>query len=362
MNTSKQIEEKIFTNRIIEVSIRLVLTFLIVTLCFKIIEPFIILVVWAIIIAVAIFPLYTKLSRALGDRDKLAATVYTLFTLALLVGPSVLISNSLITTSSHLAVEFNNGTLSVPPANKSVSEWPLIGEQVYNTWNQASNNLEETLKQNIPAIKKLGETFLAAIAGVGAGILQFILSIIISGVFLANTNRAYEITVKIASRLTDKEQGLQFTNLTTATIRSVAQGVLGVALLQAILGGVGMYIMDVPGWGLWTVIILVLAVAQLPPLLILLPVIFYVFSIADTTPAVIFTIWSLIVSMSDGFLKPLFLGRGMDTPTLVILLGAIGGMMLFGILGLFVGAIVLALGYELFMAWLDKEALQGKVD
>ena len=127
---------------------------------------------------------------------------------------------------------------------------------------------------------------------------------------------------------------------------------LGIAVIQAIMGGTGMYFMDVPGWGLWTLFILVLAVAQLPPLLVLLPAIIYVFSVADTTPAVIFAIWSIIVSMSDSILKPLLLGRGMNTPMLVILLGAIGGMLWFGLLGLFVGAIVLALGYEHFMAWL----------
>jgi predicted PurR-regulated permease PerM len=116
-----------------------------------------------------------------------------------------------------------------------------------------------------------------------------------------------------------------------------------------------MYFMDISGWGAWTVLILILAVAQLPPLLILGPVIFYVFSIeTSSSSAIIFSIWSVLVSMSDGFLKPLFLGRGMATPMLVILLGAIGGMMLFGILGLFIGAISLALGYELFIAWLDK--------
>jgi len=116
--------------------------------------------------------------------------------------------------------------------------------------------------------------------------------------------------------------------------------------------------MDIPGWGLWTVLILILAVAQLPPLLVLGPVIFYAFSIADTTPAIIFTLWSVLVSMSDGFLKPLFLGRGMEMPMLVILIGAIGGMMLLGILGLFIGAIALAIGYELFMAWLNKDIEQ----
>lgn len=355
-------EQEILTNRVIEVAIRLALVFLLVALCFEIIKPFMIIVVWGIIIAVAIYPLYNKLGLALGGRFKLAATLYTLFALSLLIAPSIMITSSLVDTSAHLAKGFSEGTLKVPPPTQNVSEWPLIGNKVYTFWSQASSNLEATLRQNTAQFKKLLEAFIAAIAGVGGSILQFILSVIISGVFLANTKSAYDVTVKITSRLTDKEQGLQFTKLATATIRSVAQGVLGVAVIQAILSGTGMYLMDVPGWGLWTLLILVLAVAQLPPLLVLLPVIVYVFSVADTTPAVIFTIWSLIVSMSDSFLKPLLLGRGMDTPTLVILLGAIGGMMWFGILGLFVGAITLALGYEIFMVWLDKGVQKQVVD
>jgi predicted PurR-regulated permease PerM len=120
-----------------------------------------------------------------------------------------------------------------------------------------------------------------------------------------------------------------------------------------------MIVMDVPGWGLWSAIILVLAIAQLPPVIVLGFVVAYVFSVADTTPAVIFAIYALIVSGSDGFLKPLFLGRGMSTPMLIILLGAIGGMLLSGIIGLFVGAIILALGYELFMKWLNEDQQAG---
>lgn len=358
MNISNEKEDKILINRVIEIAIRLALISLIITLCFQIIKPFIIPVLWGIIIAVAIFPLYNKLTLHLGGRNKLAAILYTLFALSLLIGPSLMISGSLVATSSHLAESFKQGSLIIPPPNKSVSEWPLVGEKIYVTWSQASTNLVATLKPHFPEIKKIGETIFSAIAGIGGSIVQFIFSIIISGVFLANTKGAYTTMVKIASRLTAKEQGLHLTNLTTATIRSVALGVLGVALIQATLGGMGMYIMGVPGWGLWTLIILVLAVAQLPPLLVLLPVIIYVFSVATTTPAVIFTIWSLLVSLSDSLLKPLLLGRGMKTPTLVILLGAIGGMIVFGILGLFVGAIILALGYELFMVWLDRENAQ----
>ncbi|MCF7971103.1 MAG: AI-2E family transporter [Methylococcaceae bacterium] len=358
MNLSKQKEDKILTNRVIEIVIRLTLIFLIITLCFQIIKPFIIIVLWGIIIAVAVFPLYKKLPLELSRRNNLAAIFYTLFALSLLIGPLLMVSGSLVETSSHLAQSFKAGNLVIPPPNKSVSEWPLVGEKIYDSWNQASSNIKVTLQQYFPEIKQVGEAIFSAIAGIGGSILQFIFSIIISGVFLANAQGSHATTVKIISRLTTKEQEPHFTELATATIRSVTLGVLGVAVIQATLGGIGMSIMNVPGWGLWTLIILVLAVAQLPVLIVLLPVIIYVFSVTATIPAVIFTLWSVLIGLSDNLLKPLLMGRGMETPTLVILLGAIGGMLLFGILGLFVGAIILALGYELFMAWLNRESDQ----
>jgi len=342
-------------NQVIEIAIRLLLTLLITTLCFQIVKPFLLPVLWAVIISVALFPIYEKLSTVLGGRDKLTATLYILIALSLLIGPSIFLSSSLIDTSSQLAKNFSDGTLSIPSPNKNVSDWPLIGDQIYSLWSGASTNLDATLKQYIPEIKQAGEGLLSIVAGFGGSLLQSSFSIIISGIFLINTHAAHSISKKIASRLTDKQHGPQLVTLITATIRSVAQGVIGVAFIQAVLGGMGMYLMDIPGWGLWTMLILILAVAQLPPLLVLGPVIFYVFSIADTTPAIIFTIWCVLVSMSDGFLKPLFLGRGMEMPMLVILIGAIGGMMLLGILGLFIGAITLAIGYELFMAWLNKD-------
>jgi predicted PurR-regulated permease PerM len=115
-----------------------------------------------------------------------------------------------------------------------------------------------------------------------------------------------------------------------------------------------MALAGVPASGLWALIVLVLVVIQLPALLILVPVIIYVFSVSSTTVAVVFTIWSVLVSSSDTFLKPLLLGRGLEIPMIVILLGAIGGMIAFGIVGLFVGAVVLALGYEIFHAWLGE--------
>lgn len=343
-----------FTMKAIETAIRLGLIFLLLSWCLDIIRPFILPVIWGIIIAVAIYPLFLKLKSAMGGRNKLAATLYTLVMVALLITPTVMISGSLIDSSQNIAEKVKEGTLEIPPPNKNVSEWPLVGKKVFKIWTQAADNFENTLKTYSAEVKKVGQVIVGAAAGAGGTILQFVLSIIISGIFLATANGGHDTTLKISQRLTGNSNGKQFTELTIATIRSVAQGVLGVAVIQAVLSAIGLYFMDVPAWGLWTIIILVLAIAQLPPILILGPIVAYVFSYADTTPAIIFTVWSLIVSASDGFLKPLFLGRGMSTPMLVILLGAIGGMMLSGIIGLFIGAVVLALGYELFIAWLNN--------
>lgn len=356
------IDNKAYILRAIETSVRLGLLFLLLAWCFLIIEPFFAILIWGIIIAVAIHPLFVKFETSLGGRRKLAATLYTLIAIALLITPTLMITGSIIETSEEVSAHYKAGTLQIPAPHDDVKDWPLIGNKVHSLWSRASQNLKATLKAYSTQVKQVGGVLFDAVAGAGITVLQFLASLIISGVLLAQSRASYELSVKLFRRLAGEKQGLEYVHLTSATIRSVAQGVLGVAIIQALAAALGMYLMDVPAWGLWTILVLVLAVAQLPPLVVLLPVALYVFSVADTTPAVIFMIWSLLVSLSDGLLKPLFLGRGMETPTLVILIGAIGGMILSGIIGLFVGAIVLALSYELFMAWLNNNQPEQAVD
>ena len=343
-----------FTRNMIEAAVRLGLLLLLATWCFKIISPFIVPVMWGIVIAVAVYPLFIKLKSSLGDNNKLASVIYTLLALTFLITPTVMISGSVIDTSQIITERYESGELEVPPPDQSVKQWPVIGESVFAVWAQASKDLAGTLKKYEKQIKAAGKKVFSAVVGAGGDVLKFIISIIISGILVANAEASYRMVSKVFCRLTNEESGKIYTDLSTATIRSVAQGVLGVALIQAAFSGLGMFVMDVPAWGLWTLAVLVLAIAQLPPILVLGVVSAYVFSVAETTPAVIFLVYCLIISASDSFLKPLFLGRGMSTPMLVILLGAIGGMLMSGIIGLFVGAIVLALGYELFMAWLDE--------
>jgi len=222
-------------------------------------------------------------------------------------------------------------------------------------WRLFSTNLEAALGKFKPQVEAVGKWFISAAAGVGGGILMFVVSIIIAGAFLVYGRSGSDAVQKVTGRVLGDKGGREFVELAGATIRSVAQGVLGVALIQSILAGIGLMLIGVPYAGVWAGLVLLLAIVQLPPILVLAPIVVYVFSVAETVPAVIFMIWSMLVSSSDAFLKPLFLGRGMDIPMLVILLGAIGGMILSGIIGLFVGAVVLAVGYSLFVAWLDQE-------
>ncbi|MGD8809620.1 MAG: AI-2E family transporter, partial [Gammaproteobacteria bacterium] len=180
---------------------------------------------------------------------------------------------------------------------------------------------------------------------------QFFISFIIAAAFLAGT----EVTTSAARRLLTRiagNDGEALRALSVATIRSIAVGVLGIAVIQALGAGIGIALVGIPAAGLWALIVLVLAIMQLPPWLVLFPMVFYVFSVESTTVAVIFAVWSVIVSFADAVLKPMLLGRGVDAPMIVILLGAIGGMIMSGIIGLFVGAVILGLSYRLLMIWL----------
>jgi len=354
-NTSQTSDDKVFMNRVLEAAIRIGLVVLLVTWCFLIIQAFIAPVLWGIVIAVGIYPFYQKVVKALGDREKLAATLLTLFAVTLLIIPTVLLTDSTVGSIQGLSKNLEEGTLAVSPPPETVATWPVIGKPLDDIWRLASDNIEAAIKKIEPQLKKYGPKLLSAVAGIALAIMQFLISIVIAGVLLANAESGKSAAHAIFTRLAG-ERGEEFANLSGATIRSVVQGVLGVAIIQSVLAGMGLIVVDVPAAGLWALIVLFLAVIQLPPLLILGPIIIYVFSTADTTSAVIFMIWSILVSISDTFLKPLFLGRGVDVPMLVILLGAIGGLMSSGLLGLFVGPVVLSLGYKVFQAWLINDA------
>ena len=351
MNLSGQSQDTP-TTQAIEIAIRLGLIFLILAWCLQILTPFIGLVAWGAIIAVAIYKPFLKLVEKLGGRKKLAVTLIAVVSIAAILIPVISLSSSMIESATTIGDQIESGEISISPPSESVREWPLIGEKTHALWNQASVDLSAFLNRYPDQVTTVGKKLIGVAKGMGAGVFQFIISMLIAAAFLSSAESAGAAMSRLATRLAG-ERGEPLLDLSTATIRSVAVGVIGIAFIQAVLGGLGMMFAGVPAAGLLAIVILVLAIAQLPPILVLLPVIFYVFSVESTTVAVVFMVWSILVSMSDAVLKPIFLGRGVDAPMLVILLGAIGGMITSGIVGLFIGAVILALGYKLFQVWLE---------
>jgi predicted PurR-regulated permease PerM len=331
---------------------------LLLILCFRIISPFLTIVAWAMIIAVAIYPAHQMLTGKLGGREKASATVFVLVGLVILVVPTYMTADSSITALSTVGHNLKEGSVSISPPDESVAEWPIIGKKVHGAWSAAADNLEATLRNYQPQLVAFSEGVIKFAGSIAIGVLQFVVSMLIAGVFLVNAEGGYKTARTLSSSLIG-ERGNSMVDLMIATIRSVAKGVLGVAIIQALLSGIGLAAMGIPAAGVWAGIVLVLAIIQLPPFLILGPIAVWAFSVADPVPATIFAVYCFIVSISDSFLKPMFLGRGMEIPMLVILLGAIGGAMFAGIIGLFIGAIVLALGYEILVAWMETDELNN---
>ena len=341
----------------IELTVRLAVVGLLAYWCFAIFRPFVMALVWGIVLGVALRPAYVWIERATGGRRKLAAIVLVLLCLAVVALPTVMLSESLVDgvrfVSSSLEEE---GHLKIPPAPERVAQWPLVGPMVYETWNLASTSIETVLQRFRPQVRAFGGWLVTLAKQSALTVLLTAVALVIAAVLLTRREAAARVARDIGSRIAGDE-GAEAVRLAGQTIGSVAKGVVGVAAIQAGLAALGFVVAGIPGAGLWTLLILVLAVAQLPPLIVLGPVILYLLATdASMATIVLFSVWSVVVTISDGLLKPLLLGRGSDTPVPVLLIGAIGGLLLHGLIGLFVGAVVFSTGYRLFGRWMSQDA------
>ena len=328
---------------------------LLIALCLWIIAPFVTLVIWGVIISVAVFPAHRRLAAALGGREKLSAVLLVLAGLLILIIPTWMMTESTVSAARDLAASMQDGEISIPPPADRVAGWPIIGEQLHATWSQAVDDLEGLVNQFQPQLVTVGQAVAKGVGATVLGVLQFVISIFIAGALLLSARAGYRSSLAIATALAG-ESGKAYTDMSIATIRSVFKGVIGVAIIQGVLAGIGLVVMQVPAAGIWAALVLVLAVVQLPPLLVLGPVAVWVFSVSDPLPATIFAIYAVFVSLADSALKPLLLGRGMDIPMLVILIGALGGAISAGLLGLFLGPVVLAVGYTIMTEWMESHA------
>ena len=347
--------EKRLSDRLMDVFIRAGLILALVILCYEIFSPFRSMMVWALILAITLYPAHQKLANKMGGKQGHAGTVMVLAGILLIVVPTTVLVNSIGDSVHHLINGVRDNTLQIPPPSQAVAEWPVVGKKVFGVWSQAHDNLPSVVQSMQPKIGDLAKKALEMVAKIGGSIAMFVFSFIIAGIMMAFGESGAQSIRAIFDRIAGTARGGEFTALSTATIRAVAQGIIGVALIQAIIVGVILIIAGIPFPGGLSLIVLVLGIAQVPAVIVTLPVIGYIWSSGDytTVAAVSYTVLLFIGGMADNVLKPLMLGRGVDAPMPVILLGALGGMATSGILGMFVGAALLALGYQIFMQWVS---------
>ena len=353
--------EQRLASPLLDVLIRAGLILAMAMLCYRVFAPFLTLMVWALILAVTLYPLHQALASKIGGKQGLAATLLVVVGVVLLVAPTAMLLSSLGDSVHHLVNDVQNNTLKIPAPRPGVAAWPVVGKQIHDVWAKAHADLPALVQSMQPQIGALAKTALGFVASIGGGLLQFVASFIIAGIIMAFGQAGSHSSQAIFARIVGTARGSAFASLATATIRTVAQGVLGVALIQAILVGVALLVAGVPWAGVLAVIVLVLGIAQVPAVLVTVPAIIYLWSSGaySTAAAIAYTVVLFLAGMADNVLKPLLLGRGVDAPMPVILLGALGGMAAAGILGMFVGATLLALGYQIFMGWVEANPDAG---
>ena len=336
------------TTQVLRISILL----LVLGWCFFIIRPFLIVVIWAIILAVALYPLYNKWVHKIGLSKKFATVLFTLLVAILLLVPSYFVLSSVFESTSLTVDQIQNNTLQIPLPDEKVKSWPLIGEKLYDEWHQVSDDFRNYAILHKDLLLEYGGGIVSGITGFLGTLIAFVVSFLIAIVFMYHADSGFRAAIALFQKLVGSDNE-EIVHMSRDTIRSVVKGILLVALIQAGLAFIGFKAIGLPAAGIFTLLVLVTAIIQIPAILTMIPAILIAFSIAEPTYAIIFSIYCILVGISDNFLKPMLLGKGLKTPMIVILIGTIGGMLLHGIIGLFVGAVVLAVMYRMYEYWVN---------
>lgn len=324
-----------------------------VVLCYRVFAPFLNLVVWSIILAVTLYPVHQMLARRIGGRQGLSSTILAILGVALIVIPAWLLMNSLADSIQSIAASVQQNSVHVPPPREGVKNLPILGGKLYGLWSNASANLPGLIQTMQPKISVLARQALSIVASIGGSMLLLLASFLVANILMAYGDSASRGGRATFSRLAGSASGESLARLVLSTIRAVALGVVGVAAIQALLIGLALLLAGIPLAGILAIVAFVLGIVQVPALIVTLPVIIYIWASGQygSGVAIVYTIILVLTGLVDNLLKPLMLGRGVDVPMPVILLGALGGMASGGILGMFVGPVVLALGYKLFTNW-----------
>ncbi len=343
--------------KVIDLFIKMLLVVLLASWCIMIILPFMSVVLWAVILSITLFPLYKRLAKFLKGRNKLSSfTIISILLFAMII-PTIWLTISIVEEAKVLITNFQNDTMVIPQPNPEIASWPVIGKPLFNFWQMLITNMSELILQYRDPLINFGKTFLSSLLGVGSNFIMFILSLIISGFLLVKTETFEKSALAFANHIIGRK-GEEFLSIIIQTIRNVARGILGVAFIQFVLAGIAFLLAGIPFAGLWAFLVLVLAIIQLPVSIVTIPVIIYMFTVKAPLPAIVWAVIILLIGLLDNVLKPILMGKGSKLPLLVIFLGAIGGFIFSGFMGLFTGAIVLSIGYKLVGMWLQDDKIE----
>lgn len=334
--------------------LRIALLFLVLAWCFFILEPFLLVLVWSLILAVALYPLYKKALKGFGKRKKLGTFTFAFGLFVLLLVPSYFIIGAVFESVSVVVQQVRDNSLQIPLPDESVKSWPVVGEELYKEWMELSEDLNAFATRHRERLLEFSRGLLSGVTGFVATILLFIVSLLISFAFMFRAEAGYKSAMQLFTKLVGKDAE-EMVIMSRNTIRGVVKGILLVAFIQALLAFIGFKAIGLPAAGIFTLLVLITAIIQVPALLVMIPAILIAFSQSEPTYAIIFAVYCILVGLSDSALKPILLGKGLKTPMVIILLGSLGGMLLHGIIGLFVGPVVLALVHRLYTYWVQQK-------
>ena len=317
-----------------------------------VIRPFLAATIWATMIVVSTWPLFQTIQRRLGGRRVLAIFVMTLGMVMVLAVPLWLAIDTIVNHAQdivNLAMKLSKSGL--PPIPTWLTEVPFLGERLSVFWAQIVDAGPQGLVSKAePYAAQTGTWILSQVGSLGALLFHFFLIVILSVVFYANGESGAELVKRFGRRVAG-DNGENAIILAGGAIRGVAMGVGVTAIVQTALGGIGLAIGGVPFASLLSALMLMLCIAQLGPSLVLFPAVAWMFWMGDTGWAIALLVWSSIVVTIDNFLRPMLIRKGADLPLILIFAGVIGGLVGFGLIGIFIGPVVLAVTYTLFEAW-----------
>ncbi len=325
-----------------------------ITASFWILRPFLPAMIWATLVTVATWPLMLKIQKLLWGKRSLAVAVMTILLLLVLVVPLSLAIAAVLGNIDRVAEWTKQlADMHVPPPPAWVVDFPVLGPKIQHQWQLfVAEGLPELADKLAPYATMIGTWFANKVGSFGMVLFQFVLTVFIAAIMYAGGETAAAWIRRFGTRLAG-QQGENAITLASQAVRGVALGVVVTAVVQSALGGIGLAVAGVPMASILTVLMFVLCIAQLGPTLVLVPAVVWVYWSGDNVWGTVLLVWTVIVGTLDNFLRPYLIKKGADLPLLLIFVGVIGGLIAFGLLGIFIGPVVLAVGYKYMETWVE---------